>query len=164
MQSADILVNELQLGSQLATAVKQNRSSDFALLLAMMSHNVLDHAVFSLPSDSPGHESVDEAKLRRQLGLGERPVYSADENSVNQALLLGVDLHTEGMAEVKLKGYLNPEPLAQVDDVSFVPKEVLSNCEPAVMQRYLIKEDKVAVPLEHDEAGLYEVLQNNLAA
>ena len=163
MQSDAILVNELQLGSQLGTAIKQKRTADFGLLLAMMSHNVLDHGVFSLPSDEPQHQSADEAQLRMELGLSVSPAFSANENSVNQALLLGVDLHTEGLREVKLNSYLKPEPLALVDDIKFIPGEILSNCEPAVMQRYQLKEDKIAVPLEHDEAGLYEVLESMAA-
>ncbi|MFT4928993.1 MAG: hypothetical protein ACI8WB_005117 [Phenylobacterium sp.] len=163
MQTADILVNELQLGSQLANAVKQKRSSDFGLLLAMMSHNVLDHAAFCLPDDSPVHTSADEAQLRQQLGLAQPQVFSASENSVTQALLLGVDLHTEGLTEVKLKGYLDPEPLAVVDDFNHIPSEIIANCEPAVRQRYERKEDKVSEPLDHNPAGLYEVLQDMAA-
>jgi hypothetical protein len=143
MQTADILVNELQLGNQLSKAVKQKRSSDFALLLAMMSHNVLDQAVFCLPGDSPAHIPVDEAQLRQQLGLAEPRFFDAGEHSVNQALLMGIDLHTKGLTEVKLNGYLNPEPLAVVDDIKFIPSEIINNCEPAVMQHYQCVEDKI---------------------
>ena len=163
MQTADILVNELQLGNQLAQAVKQKRTSDFGMLLAMMSHNVLDQAVFCLPNDNPVHTPADEAQLRQQLGLGDRQTFSAQENSTTQAILLGVDLHTEGLAEVKLNGYLNPEPLAQVDDVKFIPDNIMTNCEQSVMQRHLLKEDKIAQPLDHNEAGLYEVLESMAA-
>lgn len=164
MQNVDLLVNEVQLGSRLAKAVSQHRASDFSMMLAMMSHNVLDSAQFCLPSDSVGGEDVDEAKLRQQLGLGQKPAYSANDDSATQSILLGVDLHTQGMRDIKLKGYLQPEPLARVDDRMHIEPHVIGNCEPTVMQRYYRKEDKIAEKLDHDEAGLYEVLESMKAA
>ena len=164
MQNADLLVNEIQLGNRLATAVKQNRSNDFSLMLAMMSQNVLDNAEFCLPSDSVGSDEVDEAQLRLQLGLGEKPVYSANDDSATQSMMLGVDLHTEGLFEVKLNGYLRPEPLSLVDDTMHIEPEILANCEPTVMQRYHKQEDKISEKLEHNEAGLYEILESMKAA
>jgi hypothetical protein len=160
MQNVEILVNEMQLGNQLAVAVKQNRSNDFGLLLAMMSHNVLDNAEFCLPSESVGADEVDEAALRQQFGLGDKLVYAAKDSSIDQSILLGVDLHSEGLREVKLKGYLTPEPLSLHDDFMHIDPTILKNCEPAVMQRYYKKEDRISQKLEHNPAGLYEVLQS----
>ena len=159
MQSADILINEIQLGPQLGMAVHQSRGRDFALLLSMMSQNVLDNAQFSLPSDSAGGEDVDEAALRRQLGLGDKTPFDAQQNSATQAILLGVDVHTEGMAEVKLKGYLQPEPLSRQDDPMYIEPQVIGNCDQTVMQRYFMQENRISERLEHNEAGLYEVLE-----
>ena len=164
MQSDDILINEIQLGNQLGQAVHRNQRGDFALMLSMMSQNVLDQAAFALPSDSPGADDMDEERLRQVLGLAAKPVFAAGEESAMDAILLGVDLHTEGLTEVKLKGYLNPEPLALVDDVMHIESQVLGNCEQTVMQRHFMKDVKIAEKLEHNEAGLYEVLEDLHAA
>lgn len=160
MQSADILVNEVHLGDKVSRSVNQNRSGDFAMLMAMMSQNVLDNAQFSLPSESPGAEDITEQRLRETLGLAQPVSYTPDDNSASQSILLGVDLHTEGLSEVKLKGYLQPEPLAMHDDAMHIDAQVLDNCEPVVRKRLELNQDSVAPKLEHNPAGLYEVLQD----
>lgn len=160
MQSVEILVNEIQLGDQLSKAVAERRGGDFGLLLAMMSQNVIDNAEFCLPRDSVGAPEVDEAMLRQQLGLAQPSGYSIDENSAVDAILLGVDLHTEGLSEVKLKGYLRPEPLALQDDAMHIPEHIIGNCEPTTMTRHTRQEVRISEPLEHNEAGLYEILED----
>jgi len=159
MQNVEILVNEIQLGNRLGKAVSERRGGDFSLMLAMMSQNVLDHGEFCLPRDAVGAIEVDEQLLRQQLGLAPSTRYDIDENSAVDAILLGVDLHTEGMSEVKLKGYLTPEPLAMQDDANHIPSEVLANCEQVATTRFYSGQERVSEPLEHNEAGLYEVLQ-----
>jgi hypothetical protein len=164
MQSVELLVNEMQLGNQLSTAVKHNRSSDFSLLLAMMSQNVLDNAEFCLPAESPLAEEVDEAMLRHQFELGEKPVYAATDDSVMQSLLLGVDLHTEGLSEVKLNSYLRAEPLSRFDDTMHIDPQVLTNCEPTVQERHERQQLRLTHRLDQNPAGIYEVLQDLQAA
>ena len=162
--SNELLVNEIQLGSQLGRAINERRGGDFGLLLSMLSHNVLDNAEFCLPRDNVGFAEVDEQLLRAQLGLREPVKFDIDENSAVNSILLGVDLHTEGMAEIKLKGYLNPEPLAMQDDRDHVPGDILYNCEPTTLTRFYRQEDKISEQLPHNEAGLYEVLESIHAA
>jgi hypothetical protein len=160
MQNVELLVNEIQLGQQLATAVSHKRGSDFAMMLAMMSHNVLDHGQFCLPTDSVAADEVDETQLRQQLGLAAPTSFAAVDESSVQSILLGVDLHTEGMVDIKLKGYLSPEPLSMFDDPKHIPEAVLTNCEPTTMTRHQTQEERVSQKLEHNEAGLYEVLES----
>ena len=74
------------------------------------------------------------------------------------------ELNDEGLSEVKLNGYLKPEPLSLVDDTMHIAPEILANCEPTVMQRYHKQEDRISEKLEHNEAGLYEVLESMKAA
>ena len=163
-QINELLINELQLGNRLGQAVHARRGGDFGLMLAMMSQNVLDNAEFCLPRDNVGFSEVDEHLLRVQLGVREPISYAVNENSAVESILLGVDLHTEGMAEIKLKGYLNPEPLAMQDDSQHVANEVLHNCEPTTIERFYRQEDKISEQLPHNEAGLYEVLESIHAA
>ena len=163
-QVNELLINELQLGNRLGKAMHDSRGSDFGLMLAMLSQNVLDNAEFCLPRDNVGFTEVDEARLRAQLGLAEPVSYAVDEYSAVESILLGVDLHTEGMAEIKLKGYLNPEPLAMQDDALHIGDEVLYNCEPTTTHRFYHQTDKISEQLPHNEAGLYEVLESIRAA
>ncbi len=159
MQSEQILVNELHIGDKLARSVANNRSGDFAMLLAMMSQNPLDNAQFSLPPDSVGAEAMDEDRLRMLLGLMPPTPFDPVEGSAEQSIMLGIDLHTEGLAEVKLNGYLRPEPLALSDDAKHIDPVVVDNCEPVVRLRLSSGQDCVAPKLEHNPAGLYEVLE-----
>lgn len=159
MQTEQILVNEIHLGDKIAQSVQHNRSSDFAMLLAMMSQNTLDNAQFSLPPESPGAEAMDEERLRLMLGLTQPAPFEPVEGSAEQSIMLGIDLHTEGLAEVKLNGYLRPEPIALTDDAMHIDPLVVDNCEPVVRERLTLKLDSVAPKLEHNPAGLYEVLE-----
>lgn len=162
--SNELLINEIQLGTQLGQAVKERRGGDFGLLLSMLSQNVLDNAEFCLPRDNVGFAEIDEQLLRAQLGLRAPVEYGVNENSAVESILLGVDLHTDGMTDIKLKGYLNPEPLAMQDDAQHIPEAVLYNCEPTTTERFYRQEDKISEQLPHNEAGLYEVLESIHAA
>lgn len=155
----NLLINEQQLGDQLGQAVAHQRGRDFSLLLAMLSQNVIDNAAFCLPRDNLGFIEVDEGLLRAQLGVCEPANLAIDEHSAVTSILLGVDLHTDGLQEIKLKGYLQPEPLAMHDDPLHINDQILYNCEPTTMERHLRQVEKLAEQLPHNEADLYEVLQ-----
>jgi len=49
MQIDDLLITESQLNSRLNNSVHENRRGEFALLLAMLSHDALDFSQFHLP-------------------------------------------------------------------------------------------------------------------
>jgi hypothetical protein len=102
--------------------------------------------------------------LRQQLELGAKPVFAATDDSVTQSILLGVDLHSEGLCEVKLNSYLRSEPLSQYDDRMHIDQSILDNCAPTVLARYQRQENRISQKLDDNPAGLYEVLEELHAA
>ena len=125
----------------------------------MMSQSVLDHAEFCLPADKPNSVAMDQQQLRAAFDLPQATNYAAKEGDDVDAIILGIDLHTEGMAEVKLKSYLSPEPLAMQNDRLHIPTEVLANCSLTTRARVESGQQRLAQSLPHDEAQLYQVLQ-----
>jgi hypothetical protein len=124
MQIDGILTNEIQLGNKLGVCISENRRSDFALLLSMLSADPLDFAQFHLPYEEkkPAYGTqADNEDLRLKLGAG--PL---------QAL-------------AKLQTYLNPEPLAIRDDKDYISSDIISNCNLNVQKRYFSQTE----PLSH---------------
>ena len=158
MQLDDILVNELQVGNTLSLAVRENRRSDFGLILSMMSHNVLDNAEFMLPVSATNRIGDTDDELRstlqvpvgRSLDFNAQDVHLADESSRV--------FNTEGLVAVKLAQALRPEGLAEHDDPKYIPQEIIENCELSVRARHSKGAKLAASPIQQNAVGLYEVV------
>ncbi|WP_257325534.1 VC2046/SO_2500 family protein [Pseudoalteromonas rhizosphaerae] len=157
----DLLITESQLNNRLAKSVSEHRRGEFALLLAMLSHDVLDFSQFHLPKTPfDAHASTPtEAQLREQLGAGPEQALAPDEFD----MLIGQHnaqlLQQGSMADIRLRSCLAPEPLVIRDDKNHIPLMVIDNCELVVRKRHLDKETQLDHP-QMDAAAFYDSLNN----
>ncbi|ATC94383.1 VC2046/SO_2500 family protein [Pseudoalteromonas tunicata] len=148
MQIDGILTNEIQLGNKLGVCISENRRSDFALLLSMLSADPLDFAQFHLPYEEkkPAYGTqADNEDLRLKLGAG--PLQALAVKPID--FLIGAEnaamVQEQGLAQLKLQTYLNPEPLAIRDDKDYISSDIISNCNLNVQKRYFSQTE----PLSH---------------
>ncbi|WP_462176949.1 VC2046/SO_2500 family protein [Pseudoalteromonas gelatinilytica] len=157
MQIDGWLLTESQLDNRLNKSVHEHRSGEFALLLAMISHDALDFSQFHLPKTELTSPDVSESVLRKELGAGPSQPLAPEQFD----MLIGQDnafkLLQGGLSDIRLHHCLNPEPLNVRDDKLHVPLEVIDNCEPAVRKRFYEKNKLVERP-QIDAAAFYDSL------
>ncbi len=157
MQLDGILLNETQLDASLSRCVAEQRRSDFAMLLAMLSHDALDFAEFHLPKSAAIQPESNEARLRASLGAGPVQPLAPENFEITIGQDNAAKLMSQGMAEIRLAQCLNPEPLAIRDDKKHIPLQVIDNCELAVRRRHLNKEMTLG-EMQMDAAAFYDQL------
>ena len=163
MQIGDLLITESQLKTRLNKSVHESRRGEFALLLAMLSHDALDFSEFHLPKiDASGYQA-DEETLRKQFGAGpKQPLAPESFNMLigkNNTELLAKMGSAVGMSDIKLTQCLKPEPLNIRDDKNHIPLNVIDNCELAVRRR-IKNTDMPLSNVQMDAAAFYDDLQN----
>ncbi|MBE0459614.1 MAG: VC2046/SO_2500 family protein [Pseudoalteromonas prydzensis] len=161
MQIDDLLITESQLNNRLAKSVSESRRGEFALLLAMLSHDALDFSQFHLPKtpfDTHG-ASQNETQLREQLGAGPEQALAPAQFDILIGQYNAQRLQQGGMADIRLRSCLKPEPLVIRNDDKHIPLIVIDNCEPVVRKRHLNKETQLDHP-QMDAAAFYDSLNN----
>jgi hypothetical protein len=163
MQIDDLLITESQLSSRLNQSVQQHRRGEFALLLAMLSHDALDFSQFHLPKTELRDKLESEESLRKQFELGPQQQLAPDEfdmliGQFNASAIANLG-ERAGMADIKLNHCLHPEPLAIRDEPQHIPLNVVDNCELAVRRR-IAKQHTQLAPPQMDAAGFYASLNN----
>ncbi|MFQ6371002.1 VC2046/SO_2500 family protein [Shewanella sp. YIC-542] len=130
MQAKQILVNELQLGSRLNQAVKNNTRGDFGLLLSMLSQDARDWPQFHLQDTL-----TTDDKLRQQLQLPESQPLRGD---LSQQHVIDNARHflQEGADSFRLAQALTPEPLVVGGAYPQQTTQVLENCSLLTRQRF----------------------------
>ena len=163
MQIGDLLITESQLKTRLNESVHENRRGEFALLLAMLSHDALDFSEFHLPKSDTKHYQADEDALRKQFGAGPKQPLAPDTFNMligkNNTELLAKMGSAIGMSDIKLTQCLKPEPLNIRDDKNHIPLNVIDNCELAVRRR-IKNSDMPLSNMQMDAAAFYDDLQN----
>ena len=163
MQIDDLLITERQLSSRLNKSVNEQHREEFSLLLAMLSHDALDFSQFHLPKTEIENLIVDEDTLRKEFGAGPKQLLAPDKFDMligqYNASLLAKNGERSGMSDIKLAHCLVPEPLTIRDDVSYIPLNVLDNCELAVRRRIKDTETQLSNP-QMDAAAFYDGINN----
>lgn len=164
MQVGDLLIAENQLSTRLNESVHEKRRGEFALLLAMLSHDALDFSQFHLPKADVENLTVDEHTLRKQLNIGPQQLLAPDEFDMligqSNSSLLADGGEYSGMSDIKLRHCLNPEPLAIRNDKTHIPLNVIDNCEIAVRRR--IKNTQIELSnIPMDVGAFYDGLNND---
>ena len=164
MQIDDLLITESQLNSRLNNSVHENRRGEFALLLAMLSHDALDFSQFHLPKTEIDNLVIEEEALRKQFGAGPKQLLAPDEYNmlVGQfnASLISQEGERNGMTSIKLIQCLKPEPLAIRNDDKHIPLNIIDNCELAVRRRIKSEQTQLSNP-PIDAAAFYDSLNND---
>lgn len=104
------LVDELQLGEQLNVSLQQGESAHFALLLSMLSDDLLDSPVFSQTKTSDVQQS-ETNKLRKFFSIGPPLPLDGKEALEEETEFRSQLLHEGGISAVRLYGAIQPEPL-----------------------------------------------------
>lgn len=158
-----VLCDELQLGQTLNHCVAQGEGAKFALLLSLLSGDVLDQPQFDL---LPVEKAKQDADLRQQFELAEpSPIYmeavdSAQLERWNQATQQG-DLVTS-----RLEMSLNPQGL--VDKQPVLAANVLNNLPLLARLKYQARQqDKPKTDAQQttkaelpEESAMYHVLKD----
>ncbi len=136
MLENNLLVHELQLGSQLSQSVHSGRRADFSLMLAMLSDDVREHSQFLLPVSEKTTPEESEEKLRKRFQLPEpAPLAIKDPQEIkkfNQAHFI----LEQRLADLHLENTLKPLPLSMHDDVNYIEPEILANTSIHCQRRY----------------------------
>lgn len=166
MITNQVLHSEQQLGVQLNKSITNEKRSNFALLLAMLSPDALDFAQFHLPKSSPhqvDHIESSAQQLRSQLGVvSQRPLAPKEFNiriGENNAKLL----QQQGLAAIKLADCLTPEPLTIRDNKEHIPFCVLDNCSPLTQHKHTTKETEFNDP-QINAGAFYEQLKTQASS
>lgn len=122
----NVLLHELQLGSELNKSVEQTRRADFSLMLAMLAEDVREQSQFILPQTQtvvdtkPSNDELRKAfNLPSEAPLGLSNI--EDIKQFNQAQQLN------NISDIHLADLLSPKPLAFRDDKNFIDSGVLGN-------------------------------------
>ena len=102
-----MLVDEMQLGDRLNQDVQRADRADFALMLAMLSQDVTDHAEF----DPSSEQETTEADLRARFGLPPAVKAYADEADFKRGSAVSQLFNDDGINSVFLAHCLRSEPL-----------------------------------------------------
>ena len=137
--NSNLLVEELQLGEQLNHCVHSDRRSDFALMLSMLSDDVLAHSQFKLPQTEKTIELITDESLRKAFDLPKKSRLSLEDlediNEFSQAHLI----KSQHLSTLHLTQALSPKPLAFRDDKLHIDSTVLANTRLYCQQQYQLK-------------------------
>lgn len=100
-----LLVDELQLGNRLNQDIQTSDHADFALLLAMLSHDVTDN-----PEFSSSEYKLKEEDLRKNSTFCQSKKY-AETTDFDRAQAITEQFANYGMTQVFLSECLRAEPL-----------------------------------------------------
>ncbi len=138
-----MLVDEMQLGERLNEDVHSSDRADFALMLAMLSQDVIDHAEFDPPTE---HEN-SEADLRSKFGLPPAVKSYADQSDFKRASEISDIFSSQGMNSVFLAHCLRTEPLVPYEHR--LAPEVFAELTPLKQQKLRLEFAGEAV--EHEK-------------
>ncbi|MDG1750511.1 MAG: VC2046/SO_2500 family protein [Thalassotalea sp.] len=134
--NSNLLVEELQLGEQLNHCVHSNRRSDFALMLSMLTDDVLSHSQFKLPKAEQPTKLTTEESLRKTFELPKKQRLSLENltqiDEFSQAHLI----ESQKLSTLHLTQALSPKPLAFRNDKLHIDSTVLSNTRLYCQQQY----------------------------
>ncbi len=125
----NLLVDELQLGGQLNSAVHGGFSAQFNLMVSMLSDDVQDQAWVADPAEP---EEQDE-DLRGHFELGEGIRLQSSDGDIERADVLGDYFRQGGMTAVHLLECMNPEPLTLRHPE--IPRTVMEQLSPLQQEK-----------------------------
>ena len=138
MLNNHLLINEIQLGSNLNECIHSNRRSDFGLMLAMLTDDVLEFSEFTLPKAVDNKKLMDEARLRKLFDLPPQTALaltSLEEiNRYNEASLV----NENNLSAVHFSDALKPKPIAFRDDKKHIEHDVLTNTSLHTQERHKV--------------------------
>ena len=134
MQIEQIITHAAPLGEQLSHSVKEQRHSDFALLLSLLSNDATEFSQFQLIK-SEKSPTADPLLSYAKVAAGpKKPLASEPFNGLlgehNRTLL-----ENQGLIAIQFNECLKPEPFTCKNDKNYIPPLVVDNCPPAVQKK-----------------------------
>lgn len=166
MSNIQPLRHELQIDGVLNNSVHSHRRADFALMLAMMSDDVLDQVQFQLAEERTDIVVDEEKRLRKELNLPEKRCSLFSQTEKFDFHRKAECLKKGGVSAIKLADYLRPEAINLKDDFTTIDESVLENC--SLHTRTKLNKTSLADfgdyekhgEIKKDETRLYEWLDN----
>lgn len=149
------IINEWQLDSRLNVALQNKHQADFSLFLALLSTAVEENAEFFTP-DSPV-QLEPSSKLQQQLNIRSQRSFAWQDDDENLIAEYAQAVQQSGLTQVKLFGYLKPEPIVYKDDKNKLPIELWQSLD-VHSKRRLTASQPLQKPTA-DATALYEVLE-----
>ncbi len=134
--NSELLIEELQLGKQLNQCIHTDRRSDFALMLSMLTEDVLAHSQFSLPKTTPQIKETTNEQLRKVFSLPEERALALKELDEIDCLSQAELVANNQLATLHLENTLCPKPLAFRDDVKHIEQGVMANTTLYCQKKY----------------------------
>ena len=154
MKVSQIVSHEFQLGDKIAQAVSGERQTDFAFLLSLLSHDVMDMSQFRF-----NHvRHFNEAHLKSELEVPDSPPMTT--NFTQKSLYRTSEVfHEGGLSAVRLHLALKPQPLTYDTDPPQAMLEVIHNTPPYCQ---LDEEDRYSLESIRDESYSNLILKQRL--
>lgn len=144
------IINELQFGYGINSAVHEGRRADFALILSMFSNDVRD----VVPVEEVSEVKASDEVLRQQFGLSQPQNLRSDSSSYELAAEQAKQFHNAGLPSAKLSHYLKPDALTYMPQDTFnLPEEVYHNLSGHERRRLGTRNQNLIA-----DAGLYNQL------
>ena len=160
MQIEQIITHEAQLGEQLSHSVATNRQSDFAFLLAMLSHDATDFSQFKLPK-SDKQPPQDPLLQLAKIAAGPKKPFAAEPFNG----LIGSDnckmLLEQGLSAIQLNECLNPEPYTVKNNTKYIPPAVIDNCPPATQKKIITEKNLALMNNQMDVNSFYNSIEQS---
>ncbi|MEW6990936.1 VC2046/SO_2500 family protein [Colwelliaceae bacterium 6441] len=134
--TSNLLVEELQLGEQLNHCVHSDRRSDFALLLSMLSGDVLAHSEFKLPRTASTIKESSEELLRKEFELPRKQKLALESLDEITAFSQADLIEQNQLTTLHLTQALSPKPLCFRNDKKHINSSVLANTSLYCQQQY----------------------------
>ena len=148
-----LLVDELQLGNRLNQDIQISDHADFALLLAMLSHDVTDN-----PEFSSSEAKLKEEDLRKKFNLLPEQKKYAETSDFDRAQAITEQFANYGMTQVFLSECLRAEPLVPFER-TYSP-EVFSELTPLKQEklRRQMKGEALTYEKIHETGDGFDIL------
>jgi hypothetical protein len=137
----NILINETQLGEQLNECIHSDRRSDFSLMLAMLTDDVLAHSQFYQPETKITEKVISDTLLRKSFQLPKVAPLAVDKTGSLSIYNQAEHIETNQLSEIRLQSAINPVPLAFRDDAKYIPTNVLDNTSVYCQLKHNKKQD-----------------------
>ncbi|MDE3270621.1 VC2046/SO_2500 family protein [Pseudoalteromonas sp. G4] len=160
MQIEQIITHEAQLGEQLCKSVATDRQSDFAFLLAMLSHDATEFSQFNLPQSEKELLSDPLLEFAKQGAGPKKPLAVEPFNGLigqqNCQLLI-----EQGINAIHLNECLNPEPFTCKNDTKYISPVVIDNCPPATQKKLIAAKNVALTNKKMDIDGFYSSIEKS---
>ena len=149
----ELLVDELQLGVRLNEDVQNKDHADFALLLAMISHDVIDNPLFNTEE-----KTTKEVNLRAKFALPPEQKKYANNSDFYRAQAMTEAFAKDGLRQVFLAQCMQNEPLTTFER-SYSP-EVFAQLTPLKQEKLRRQMQGAALTYEkiHETGDGFDIL------